>query len=123
MELKNTKRKEKLTLRKSSKNKDIHPCVGFKMKQLLLLSWASIYFLTKPKTRWKSLYMALSQSRKPPMLRKYPDAHQDKTSGPLTNILIGESNVKVLLMPCFRSIRCYRKNYYARLVFDYCFKI
>jgi hypothetical protein len=28
------------------------------------------------------------------MLRKYPDGHQDRTSGPLTNLLIGEPNVK-----------------------------
>jgi len=26
-------------------------------------------------------------------------------------------------MPGFLSIRCYSKNYYVRIVFDYCFKI
>jgi hypothetical protein len=56
------------------------------------------------------------------MLRKYPDGHQDRTSGPLTNLLIGEPNVKVLLMPGFLSIRCCSKNYHVRIVFDYCFK-
>jgi hypothetical protein len=54
------------------------------------------------------------------MLRKYPDGHQDRKSGPLTNLLIGEPNVKSVVDA--RPIRCCSKNYHVRIVFDYCFK-